>query len=76
MWTEDNTEGFTQDELNAINSALVHLKADHPDLEDYSLNDLVNNYWQSGMDSVSIYFCVHTALTLPEGPPLLKGPNE
>lgn len=44
-WTMDNTEGFTQDQLNLINEAIemISAKADGVDAE--NINDAINNVW-------------------------------
>ena len=45
MWTMDNTEGFTQDQLDLINEAydLVAAKAD--DVDAKNIYDALNNAW-------------------------------
>ncbi len=45
MWTMDNTEGFTQDQLDLINDAvkMVAAKADGVDAK--NISDAINNAW-------------------------------
>ena len=50
MWTMDNTNGFTQDQLDAINELHAKLLAEHEDDYDAaefakSLDDAINNAW-------------------------------
>ena len=49
MWTMDNTDGFTQDELDEINDLHDTLMAEHGDDADgqfaKSLDDAINNAW-------------------------------
>lgn len=47
-FTIDNTEGFTNAELNILNDALAILKVRNPDVEEYILSDAVNNAWVGG----------------------------
>ncbi len=47
MWTMDNTEGFTQDQLDLINEVLPELIADGVDQS--NANDLINNAWHDGI---------------------------
>lgn len=44
-WTMDNTNGFTEDQLDLINEAidLVTAKADDVDVK--NINDAINNAW-------------------------------
>jgi hypothetical protein len=39
----DNTEGFTGDELDALNDAFDALKNEFPDVEDSKLYDMLSN---------------------------------
>jgi len=49
MWTMDNTDGFTQDQLDEINALHEKLMAeydgDYPEQFAHSLNDAINNEW-------------------------------
>ncbi|MCR9254743.1 MAG: hypothetical protein NXI16_01455 [Alphaproteobacteria bacterium] len=42
----DNTEGFTQAELDTINGVLDVLAGEFEGLEGYTLNDTINNQWR------------------------------
>jgi hypothetical protein len=45
MWTTENTEGFTQAELNLINEAIEIVMQKAGDVEAYSVDDAINNAW-------------------------------
>jgi hypothetical protein len=49
MWTMDNTEGFTQAELDTLNTALDRLARNFPDVEPANINDALNNAWVDGI---------------------------
>ena len=47
-WTEDNTEGFTTEELEAMNAAQAALEAEYPDAEPQTIADRLNNAFIPG----------------------------
>jgi hypothetical protein len=49
MWTMENTEGFTQPELDMINDVRSTL-LDGFTGEAYSIDDAINNAWFEGID--------------------------
>jgi hypothetical protein len=49
MFTSENTEGFTAQELETLNSALAVLIARHPDADEANLSDALNNVWVPGL---------------------------
>lgn len=50
MFTMDNTEGFTQDDLDLMNEALEILVADG--MDEKNASDLINNNWSDGENTV------------------------
>jgi len=44
-WTMDNTEGFTQEDLDLINDAFEIISASHPGVDAYTIDDALNNAW-------------------------------
>lgn len=66
MWTMENTEGFTQPELDTINTCLdrVMEMADTADLEPSSINDAINNAWRAGITSDELVSTVAARLGL------------
>ena len=71
MWTTDNTEGFTQGQLNLINTAFDKLIADG--MDEKAASDLINNAWTDDIETAAKYFeennCVRRddIESLPEG---------
>lgn len=57
MWTMENTEGFTQAELNELNEALEMLMRDSF-AEAENLNDMLNNAYYPGMTAADLYDAV------------------
>jgi len=56
MWTMDNTEGFTQAQLDTINAVLDRImKAGGEGLEPHSINDAINNEWREGLTEEDLY---------------------
>ena len=47
-WTERNTEGFTADELATLNDTHERLDAAHPDVDEMTIDDMINNAWIPG----------------------------
>lgn len=50
MWTMENTDGFTQDQLDLINEARELMDVDGVDGS--NVNDAINNAW-SGQDTAA-----------------------
>ena len=48
-WTDDNTEGFTDDELDLLNEAQDILEDRNPDIHHSNICDALNNAWRSGI---------------------------
>lgn len=57
MWTLDNTEGFSQEELNELNAALEMLMQDDF-AEPSNLNDMLTDVWRDGMTADDLYTAV------------------
>lgn len=55
MWTMDNTEGFTQSELNMINLVVDQIKSEAHDVDISNINDRVNNAWFEGISKNELY---------------------
>lgn len=43
MWTMDNTQGFTQDQIDMINDAIDLMDTDG--IDESNVNDAINNAW-------------------------------
>lgn len=43
MWTMENTQGFTQDQLDLINAAIALM--DTNGVDEANVNDAINNAW-------------------------------
>jgi hypothetical protein len=56
-WTEENTEGFTSDDLVELNAAQEMLEADGF-AEPENIADLLNNVWVDGANAASLYTAV------------------
>lgn len=52
MWTMDNTEGFTEDQLELINDAIDMLDTDG--IDGKSVNDAINNAWCDQQSALSL----------------------
>lgn len=50
MFTMDNTEGFTSEEIDLLNTAVEALMADGVD--EKNACDIVNNNWSDGVNTV------------------------
>jgi len=50
MFTMDNTDGFTQDDLDLMNEALKVLIA--AGLDETSASDVINNNWQPAGNTI------------------------
>lgn len=44
-WTQDNTEGFTDAQLDMINEAIATVRSERPGVERSNINDAINNAW-------------------------------
>jgi hypothetical protein len=62
-WTTENTEGFTQPELDIINDVTEALMADIDDVEPYSIDDAINNAWFGGISRDALYAAARKSLT-------------
>lgn len=65
MWTTENTEGFTQSELDTMNTVLERVFAD---VEGYdqasidSINDAITNAWADGITEAQLEASVRNRL--------------
>jgi hypothetical protein len=50
MFTMDNTDGFTQADLDLMNEALEKLVADG--IDESNASDIINNNWQAADNTV------------------------
>lgn len=59
MWTMENTDGFTQAELEIINRAHEIIARKIPDIDASNINDLLNNAWagQATADELAAAVC-------------------
>lgn len=48
-WNEQNTEGFSQDELAMLSNAQERLTRNFPGIDESNLRDLLNNEWYAGI---------------------------
>lgn len=56
MWNMQNTEGFSQAQLNTINAVIDRImQAGGDDLEQGSINDAINNEWREGISEDELY---------------------
>ncbi|GJM01951.1 MAG: hypothetical protein DHS20C08_04520 [Rhodomicrobium sp.] len=55
MWTLDNTEGFTQSELDMINAVVSRTQSENPDVDESNINDRANNAWFEGISEAELY---------------------
>lgn len=60
-WTAENTEGFTADELSALNAAQAQLEADDVAGEK-TIADMLNNVFCPGMSADDLMAAVRTRL--------------
>lgn len=49
MWTHENTEGFTDQELATMNEAQSRLEAAHPEVDPGNLADRLNSAFVPGI---------------------------
>lgn len=63
MWTMQNTEGYTQDELDTINEAIERLQSvvSTDDIDDeQNFNDAIANSWCEGMTADELVEAIYT----------------
>lgn len=48
-WNEQNTEGFSADELEMLSNAQRRLASEFPGIDESNLSDLLNNAWYPGI---------------------------
>jgi glycosyltransferase A (GT-A) superfamily protein (DUF2064 family) len=56
-WTEDNTEGFTEAELDELNAAQAELEL-LTDWDEQNISDLLNDAWVPGATAESLVAAV------------------
>lgn len=64
MWNENNTEGFTQAELDSINSVLVRLMAISDGIDESNLNDAIASEYREGLTEAELFEAVVKRLGL------------
>lgn len=57
-WNDQNTEGFTSDELDVINEAIDVIVEQAPGVDMSNINDLINNAWRPDATSDSLIAAV------------------
>lgn len=55
MWTMDNTEGYTQEQLDTINAVLERITAISGEEESDAFSDAINNAWHEGMTEKELF---------------------
>lgn len=55
QFRDDNTEGFTSEELSLLNRVLTRLQNWFPDADKSNIADAINNSWQTGMSEDELY---------------------
>lgn len=65
MWTLQNTEGFTQEQLDVINDIIERLMENNEDLEVNAVNAAINNEWRDGISKDELYAATAKRLGLP-----------
>ena len=55
MWNAENTEGFTQAQLDTINAVIERLMADSEDLDAHVINEAINNEWREGVSEDELH---------------------
>ena len=65
MWTMDNTEGFTQAELDTMNRVIESVFASANDENQLNaINDAINNFWYRGVSERALERAVRKHLGL------------
>lgn len=54
-FTTENTHGYSDDDLDALNTAFGWLADENPEVEDYSISDALNNAWVAGAGAYHLY---------------------
>lgn len=54
MWTNQNTEGFSADELAMINRVLDRIAADADGIDQGNRDDAINNAWRGGISEAEL----------------------
>lgn len=65
MWHMQNTEGYTQEQLDIINAVIERLMAGSEDLEAYAINEAINNEWREGLTEDELYEATAKRLGMP-----------
>jgi hypothetical protein len=60
-WTEDNTEGFTEAELDELNAAQAELEL-VTDWDETNIADLLNNAWVPGSTAEALVAAVRKTM--------------
>ena len=58
MWDMNNTEGFTQEQLDGINAVIERLMADREDLDSHAVDAAISNEWREGLSEDELYEAV------------------
>ncbi len=67
-WTMETTDGFTQPELDTINSARAIMMKGVSDADiEKSINDALNNAWHEGMTAPALCRAAYDLLLGPHG---------
>lgn len=54
MWTTENTEGFSRQDLDTINAVLDRIAADAAEIDPANINDAINNAWIDGIGEAEL----------------------
>lgn len=55
MWDMQNTEGFTQEQLDGINAVIERLMADIAGLDSHAVDAAISNEWREGLSEDELY---------------------
>lgn len=58
MWDMNNTEGFTQEQLDGINAVIERLMADREDIDSHAVDAAISNEWREGLSEDELYEAV------------------
>lgn len=58
MWDMNNTEGFTQEQLDGINAVIERLMADREDIDSHAIDAAISNEWREGLSEDELYEAV------------------
>lgn len=65
MWSENNTEGFTQAELDMINTVIERvMQVAGSDFEQEWIDAAITNEWREGLTEAELYAAVTRRLRL------------